>query len=216
MIKTGGVIFGLISPILFLISCGGNSAQKAPDRHPIIDTFANMQQTDDPGKVVLNFYKWYLKSIYLKKSVEGPEVILTKDSIYEIDATKHINFLKESGYFSPKFYENEIQLYNRCGEQLKKVNVKQVEESGGLAADFVESEDCSFLSWMVWTGGQGEELSTVEIKSSNSKADIATVIAVIGDETGFKYSNPTVTLVKENGEWKISKILISSLEQKTN
>ena len=200
---------------MLLLSCRDNNSQKTSDKTPIIDTLANNKQSlKDPEKVVLKFYQWYLKSIYLKKSVEGPEVILTKDSIYKIDVTKHIDFLKECGYFSPKFYDNEIQLFNRCGEQLKKVNAKQVEESGGFAADFVDRNDCSFLSWMVWTGGQGEDLSTVEIKSSIVTADSATVIAVIGDATGYKYSNPTVTLLKENGEWQISRIVISFPQQK--
>ena len=48
---------------------------------------------------------------------------------------------------------------------LKKVDVKQVEESGGFALDFVGNEDCSFMNWKAWTGGQGRNTSNT-VKNS--------------------------------------------------
>ncbi len=212
--KSANIILSVIFPLAILVSCYNNNNQRISEKILNTDsTESNLQTLNEPEKVVLKFYQWYLKSIYLKEHVEVPEVILTKDSIYKIDATKHLDFLKECGYFSSEFYGNETPLFNRCDEQLRKVNSMQVEESGGFAADFVENNDCSFLNWMVWTGGQGEDLSTVEIEKSIISADSATVIAVIGDATGYKYSNPLVTLLKEKGEWKISRIVITYPER---
>lgn len=165
-----------------------------------------------PEKVVLKFYQWYLKDIYLKKYDDQPKVILTKDSIYKLDLSKSINFLKQCGYFSDKFYNNEKAMFSSCDEQLKKVNPRQVEETGVPPSMFVEGNACDFLNYMVWTGGQGEALTAVEIKSSKILADSAIVIAIIEDAKGYKYSYPQVTLLKENEEWKISRIVISYKE----
>ena len=55
----------------------------------------------------------------LEKSVEAPEVILTKDSVYELDAFKHLEFLSECGYFHLSFMRMKLTFQNG-DEQLKK------------------------------------------------------------------------------------------------
>jgi hypothetical protein len=184
------------------------------NRQTKTNSVSNNDTLNAPEKAVLKFYQWYLKDIYLKKGEEHPGVILTKDSIYKLVRTNHIDFLKNSGYFSDKFYDNEIPMFENCDEQLKKVKPKQVEESGSSPADIFEGKInvCDFMFYQVWTGGQGEDLSTVQIKNSKVTTDSATVIAVIGDSSGYKYSYPRVTVLKENGAWKISRIVISFKE----
>jgi hypothetical protein len=162
-----------------------------------------------PEKAVLKFYRWYLKDIYLKKSVESPEVKLTRDSVYQIDATNHIEFIKRSGYFSSKFYPNEIPMFSACNKQLIKVNPKEVIESGGFPSAFVNGNDCSFLEYKVWTGGQGERLNTVDVVGSIIFGDSAEVNAVVGDSLSGPYSYPRVSLFKEHNKWLISRIIIS-------
>jgi len=212
MIRCFNLILSFLLCNLVLLSCADKIKTSNSEISVVNDTITFAAKYVDPESVVQNFYKWYLSSIYLKKSVEAPEVILTKDSVYELDASKHLEFLSECGYFSSKFYENEIQLFKKCDEQLKKVDVKQVEESGGLALDFVGNEDCSFMNWKAWTGGQGEILNTVKIASSYINDKLANVVVAIGDSTGFVYSTPNVTLIKEDREWKISKIVITKTE----
>jgi len=165
--------------------------------------------------VVRRFYRWYLTDIYLKEpasEAEGPRAVPGKNGYYYLDTTKHRAFLRKTGYFSPRFYANEQLLFTNCTQHLRRVSVKQVEESGGFAGDFVDGPACDFLQWMVWTGGQGEALNTIKIKKTTLLADSAVVVAALGDSASgaaYEYSTPRVTLVKEEGEWEISRITIS-------
>jgi len=162
----------------------------------------------EPQVVALNFYKWYLKNIYLKKYVESPDIVLTKDSVYVLDATKHKDFLNKSGYFSPKFYDNEIAVLKNCENQLKLVKWKEVEESGVVnPADFVKGNECNFTFYKVWTNGQGEAINKAEIDRYITKENTALVVLKLSDslQGGF-FSKPYISMVKENGKWKISKI----------
>ena len=102
--------------IIVTISCKQVN-DKTKNNHTIelknevpIDKNERIKNDDEPQMVALKFYKWYLKNIYLKKFVESPGIVLTKDSIYALDATNHKKFLKTSGYFSQKFYGNEIKI----------------------------------------------------------------------------------------------------------
>lgn len=171
----------------------------------------SIKTEDEPQAVALNFYKWYLKDIYLKKYVESPEITLTKDSIYVLDATKHKEFLQTSGYFSPKFYDNEITVFKNCENKLKFVKWKEVEESGAInPADYVEGNECNFTFYQVWTNGQGETINKAEIDKYSTKGDTSLVVIKLSDSLqGGVYSKPYVSMVKENGKWKISKIKIS-------
>jgi hypothetical protein len=163
---------------------------------------------NEPEKVVSNFYNWYLKDIYLKKDVESPDIIL-KNNIYQIDPSNHIKFLKDSGYFSDLLYKNELPMYEKCDKKLKEVKVEDVKREGDFPPDHVDGNDCSFLSYFIWTGGQGETFDD-KIKILNSTIDTnkAEVLVVI-KSYGKDYSYPQVTLLKENGKWKISDISVS-------
>ncbi|KAF2509105.1 hypothetical protein [Flavobacterium foetidum] len=166
---------------------------------------------NEPQNVALAFYNWYLKDIYLKKFVESPDVVLSKDSIYVLDVSEHKKFLKTSGYFSSKFYENEKLSFKDCEDKLRTVSWKQVEESGAVnPAEYVEGNECAFTHYMIWTNGQGETLNKAEIEKYSVKANTAVVVLKVSDslEGGF-YSRPHVSMVKENGKWKISKIEVT-------
>ena len=171
----------------------------------------NNKKTEDknePQTVALAFYKWYLKDIYLKKFIESPDVVLSKDSIYVLDATEHKKFLKTSGYFSPKFYENEIATFKDCQDKLRQVSWKAVEESGAVnPAEYVEGNECDFTHYMIWTNRQGETLNKAQIEKCSVKANTALAVLKLSDSLGGGfYSRPHVSMVKENGKWKISKI----------
>jgi len=168
-----------------------------------------------PAEVVSRFYHWYLKEVYLHEpsvEAEGPRLTLAKDGHYQLDPTRHQDFLQKAGYFSPRFYANEAPVFRRCTQQLRQVSAKQAAEAGGFAGDFVKGPACDFLRWMVWTGGQGESVNTVKIKKTTLLADSAVVVVALGDSASgaaYEYSYPSVTLVQEKGEWKISRITIA-------
>jgi hypothetical protein len=205
----------LTSGSLVLVCCGESATQQQPSSPPPASQALSHAGAVSPDEVVRRFYRWYLTDIYLKEpsvEAEGPQAMPSKNGRYELDTTKHRAFLRKTGYFSPRFYVNEQLLFASCNQQLRQVSVKQVEESGGFAGDFVDGQACDFLRWMVWTGGQGESINTVRIKQTRLLADSAVVVAALGDlasGAAYEYSHPRVTLVKEKGEWKISRITIS-------
>jgi len=163
-------------------------------------------ELNDPEKIVLNFYRWYIKNIYLKKNVEGPIAKLISNNIYELDATEHIKFIKSAGYFSTSFYKNEIAKFDSCSECLKNTDLKLIADEG---FDILDCDCCNFLNSMIWTGGQGEEITTANIIKSEISSNSALVIVVLGLTDDDKYSYPNVTLLKENNKWKIDNITIS-------
>jgi hypothetical protein len=211
------IIFYLLF-IIATISCNqvidktkdNNIIELSNNNKTLLDKNGIVKNENEPQIVALQFYKWYLKDIYLKKDVESPEIVLTKDSVFVLDATKHKNFLKTSGYFSQKFYENEIGIFIDCENKLKFIKWAEVEKSGAVnPADFVEGNECDFTSYKVWTNGQGEPFSRVEIQKYTTKNDISLVVLNLSDslQGGF-YSKPYVSMIKENGKWKISKIRV--------
>ncbi|MFB9077953.1 hypothetical protein ACFFLS_04705 [Flavobacterium procerum] len=204
--------FIISSLLLFvvIISCKKEDSKTQPNN--LIETEKKddkkSESKNEPQNVALAFYKWYLKDIYLKKFVESPDVVLSKDSIYVLDTSEHKKFLETSGYFSPKFYENEVVSFRNCENKLRSVSWKKVEESGAVnPAEYVEGNECAFTHYMIWTNGQGENLDTAEIEKYSIKDNTALVIIKLSNspEGGF-YSRPHVSMVKENDKWKISKI----------
>jgi len=162
---------------------------------------------DEPQIVALKFYEWYLKDIYLKKFVESPDIVLTKDSIYVLDATNHKKFIETCGYVSEKFYENELAIFKDCEDKLRLVKWKDVEESGAVnPAEYVTGNECEFTHYMIWTNGQGESINKAEIEKFTTKADKSLVVLKLSDSLYGGFSKSRVSMVKENGKWKISKI----------
>lgn len=154
---------------------------------------------NDAEKLVLDFYVNYLATYYIKGGHEQPRIGFAKDGTYYLDTIDHIDFLKKLGCFSSKYYDNQLSMYNACRKELIKLKPGQ--------ADGPPDGDCSFMSWMIWTGGQGEELNTADIINSTIADSTAQVIVAIGDSIDkYIYSYPRVELIKENGEWKISNI----------
>jgi len=110
--------FAVFFVVLILMSaCNGD--KKAPFTDVNTSTSA-IPVANQPEKIVLNFYRWYLKNVYQKEMVESAEVKLTTDSLYQLDASKHLAFLKKVGYFSSSFYENERSVYKACDSALTK------------------------------------------------------------------------------------------------
>jgi hypothetical protein len=205
----------LTTALAVFASCGDKVASHQPSSSPQTSEVSTYAQPVPPAEVVRRFYRWYLTAVYLKEpsaEAEAPRALPGKNGRYYLDTTKHRAFLRQAGYFSPRFYANEQLLFDNCNHQLRQVSAKQVEESGSFAGDLVNGSACDFLRWMVWTGGQGESLNTVHIKKTTLLADSAVVVAALGDSASgadYEYSHPRVTLIKEKGEWKISRITIS-------
>jgi hypothetical protein len=177
------------------------SGQKSPSTK--VERINKSEKT--PEEVVLQFYNWYLKEIYLKSTLERPDVKLTKESIYQIVPKVQFDKLKKTGFFSDEFYKNELIIYNACNVQLRKVKIKDVDKCGCSPSEFVKNDDCDFLSYYPWTGGQGENLNKVTISKVTTSGDLSNVTAEIS-EANTPYSHPIVTLLKEDRIWKISKI----------
>ncbi|MGI4864379.1 MAG: hypothetical protein ACRYFZ_10695 [Janthinobacterium lividum] len=205
----------LVSSLLVLVSCDEQATHPPAGNSQPAGTLLAQSSTRPPAEVVRRFYRWYLTEVYLHEpsvEAEGPGPTLAKNGHYQLDPTRHQRFLQQAGYFSPRFYANEAQVFKRCNQQLQQVSAKQVAESGSFAGELVKGPACDFLRWMVWTGGQGESLNTVKIKQTTLLADSAVVVAALGDSASgaaYEYSYPTVTLVQEKGEWKISRITIA-------
>ena len=160
----------------------------------------NDANTLDPVSIVVeSFYRWYLDSVYENGTINFPDVIITKDSIYKLDGTKYIALLNQSGFFSKQFIEEQKSLINECGNYLlTDKGRKEYREAGFMA---VESKACDFMNYFPWIGGQGEEIHKVEIISSTIKENKAKVIVKAIDKVN-------VELVKEKDLWKINKIYI--------
>lgn len=161
------------------------------------------------GQVVLRFYNWFLRGPYLSAAdnFETPAIKLTKDSIYQIAFETQFDSLKHTGYFSKDFFKNQLQNYNACNIQLKKVNTKDVDKCGCSPVELIEGNDCDFLTYNSWTGGQGETLNKVTILKTQMINDVSKVTVALGDKNEV-YSRPEVILTKEDGEWRISRITI--------
>ena len=171
---------------------------------------------NEPEKVAYDFYQYYLTNIYGKnEKFEFPDDKLNNDGIYQLDLTEHIKLLNESGFFSPQFYENEKPEFNLCNEGLKTVSVKEVNDAlfGQFPEHFVKNGGCGFMRGYRWVGGMGETLDIVNVVKSEISGDMAKVTVVIGqkedDRYSYNYSYPVVTLLKEDGQWKISDIKLS-------
>jgi hypothetical protein len=179
----------------------------------LVTTFGSIGASNDPEKVAIDFYQYYLTNVYGKNNqIAAPTVRLT-GGIYQIDPTQYLKFLNESGFFSSTFYQNELPKFDTCNKALKTITVKQVTDSGGFPTDFVPGDACGFMSFNQWVGGQGEKLDTANVLNSKINSDMAQVTLVIGqklDETySYNYSYPTITLVRENGKWKIGGITVA-------
>lgn len=168
---------------------------------------------NEPAKVVVNFYKYYLSNIYAKKDELAAPTVKLENGIYKLDSSAHLDFLNKSGFFSKDFYSNELPQFNLCDDALKTVSVSEVSKTGGMPTDFVKGDACSFLLYYQWVGGQGEALNTVHVVSSNTTGNVAVVTVAIGQQTddtdNYIYSYPSVSLVDEAGLWKIASIRVS-------
>ena len=128
---------------LFLLSCKDDTNEdleytKAKTVKDATNHKLNLNN-ETPELVAFNFYKWYLKDIYLKKYVESPEIKLNKDSVYVLDTKKHKKFIEENSFFSKSFYDNEELTFRNCEKELVKVSWKEVEKSGAInPADFLD------------------------------------------------------------------------------
>jgi hypothetical protein len=163
-----------------------------------------------PQDVVLQFYNWYLKNVYLKSPLNKPNIIdhpevKNINGSYQITSKNQFDKLRKTGFFSEGFFKSELVVFNACNVQLKKVKVKDVEECGCSPTTFVKTSDCDFLEGYTWVGGQGEDLKTVKIFKVVTIGDKSKVTATIGDGT-VEFSHPVVSLIKENNDWKIIKI----------
>lgn len=160
-----------------------------------------------PGQVVFNFYNWYLKKVYNKANdkLSNPNIIRTKDSIYQIDSEIQLKELKETGFFSDDFFKNQLSIYSRCDVQLRQVKPKDVDKCGCSPTEFVRNNDCAFLSYYTWIGGQGENINTVKIYKIKTIGNLSKVTVQLSDGQTL-YSHAEVTLIRQNNTWKISKI----------
>jgi hypothetical protein len=142
----------LASSYLGLVSCAEQTTlppavSSRPASVPLTE-----QSPRGPAEVVSQFYRWYLKAVYLHEpsvEAEGPSPTLAKNGYYQLDPTRHQHFLQQAGYFSSRFYANEAQVFQRCNQQLQQVSAKQVAASGSFVGDLVKGPACDFLRWMV-------------------------------------------------------------------
>lgn len=188
--------------LLLITVCGTSKSQVNTIRY-------NKPKTgESPGEIVSRFYNWYLKKVYLHDNDDGlwnPDIKLTKDSIYKIMPQVQFNKLKKTGFFSDKFYKNKIVIYNKCDVQLRIAKPKDVNKCGCSPAEFAKNNDCDCLSYYTWVGGQGENLNAAKIEKINTVGNISKVtVGIYADK--YLYSHPEVTLLKENGKWKIANI----------
>ena len=191
---------------LVMLPLNGLSAQpsrKAPVSPP---ESSAIRILNAPERVVSTFYHWYLQEIYLHERIECPQVVLRDDGMYHLDSAAHVQFLTESGYFSSTFYQHNLPQYEACNRALHELDTQQIR---GYPSDFIEGSACGFLQYMIWTGGQGEDVTMAEICHSTITEHHANVVAVMRESTGDAYSCALVDLVKEQQTWKIDRIVIS-------
>jgi hypothetical protein len=164
-----------------------------------------------PEEVALQFYNWYLKyyneyakNSHFKTELSSPDIKLV-NSAYQIISKDQFDQLKKIGFFSNEFFKNQTIIYNACNVQLRKVSIKKVEQCGCSPTEFVEGNDCDFMTYYIWVGGQGENLNRAKIIKVNTHGNLSKVTIGISADN-YAYSRPEVTLLKEDGNWKISKI----------
>ncbi len=204
----------LILLMLIVASCTSSSKKSVTDSVQSLskDSISGtIDKSQSPEQTALQFYNWYLKEVYAKsgpENPEGPEVKITPDSIYQIIPNTYFDKLKKTGFFSNSFYENELHTYRKCDTQLKKVKLADVDKCGCSPTDLVDvnNNDCDFLTYKTWTGGQGESINNAKIIKGITNGNTSVVTMELGGEGNPAYSHPKVFLINESGMWRISKI----------
>ena len=161
-----------------------------------------------PKEVALQFYNWYLKNIYSSPSdkLSNPDIKLI-NSTYQIISEAQFERLRKTNFFSNEYYKNQTVIYNACNVQLSKVGIKQVEKCGCSPTTFVESNECDFIGYYTWIGGQGETINTAKVIKVETIGNLSKVtIRLSYYQTAYSLSE--VTLLKEDGNWKISRIKV--------
>lgn len=188
------LIIGIIS--ILLLSC---SSKNDPNKGKS-DTNSTIRGNDSASMVVERFYSWYLDSLYENGSINTPDVIVLKDSVYSLDGSRYLLLLKRSGYFSNGFIDDQQAMIRQCNDVLvTSEGQKHYREAKFMA---IQSNECDFMNYFPWIGGQGEELKKVQVLSSTITGDKAEVLVKAVEKV-------KVELIKENSEWKINKINIA-------
>lgn len=161
------------------------------------------KQYEKIQEVVNGFYSWYLSEYYNNpniKNVQLIEIELTKDSIYQLNQKKYFEILNKTRFFSKNFIINEREKINHCNEELKKINLKNIENGGGIPTEDINL--CNFMNYIPWVGGQGDicekiTISDIDIEGETAKVKVEAVDTVI------------IELVFENDFWKINRIYLN-------
>ena len=162
-----------------------------------------------PQEMALNFYKWYLKNYYEQGGIqETPSIEQDQKNTFYLDYDSHKKSLDSTGYFSEKYFDNNLDSYKACEEALLKVSHEKVQQCGCNPAEFTGNE-CTFSFYSVWTNCQGEPVDTVELDAYVETTEGVLVTINLGymfQGKNYEYSKSRVLMINENGKWKISKI----------
>jgi len=196
----------LIVILCLTFSC--KKEKQVPNQGSVIENIVTESEQDikklpskeESEKVVEDFYSWYIHDVKMDPKYQQNNYLKIDNETYIYDKDVYIKTLKEIPYFSEEYINNISDQFDECNNLIKKVVFKNEPEGGGAGIP-----ECNFLWYDLWIGGQGESMDGFQIWDTKIKKDqiLITVNLFIGKHNPL---SSQVTVVEENGEYKISKI----------
>ncbi|MDP4202815.1 MAG: hypothetical protein Q8861_08980 [Bacteroidota bacterium] len=160
-------------------------------------------------QIVVDFYKWYSQKLSSNNASEfQPKFAQDENGYTTLDFTAYVKNLKRMKC-SDSFISREIESYEPCIENLKKIKYREVEDKLPDLSDY-ENIKCDFFNIHRWTMSM-ENFSGVEIKKTTVQKDKSVVCGIIYEDTPDKkyyYGTVVVTLLKIGNIWMIDDIKI--------
>lgn len=159
----------------------------------------------------LSFYKWYFKAVDSKGIPFDAGITEDEKGMCKLDPEPYFNELRKLGTISEKFIESERRRNSACEEYVKKVHYK-VYESGDA---YTFNGMCPQFAYMYWTASQDTyqkvKATRTDVANDGLSASVDVLFIYTEGPDGPvipKTPNARVFLEREQGKWKIVKIVL--------
>lgn len=170
---------------------------------------------EQPGSVVISFYKWYFSMIE-QGTIEEYQPIFVPDTtgMTTLNMNKYITNLK-SYHFSDSLINKEIESYLKCIEEVRKIPFGQLNEKLPNLEDY-RNIGCDFFNIYRWTmcveplsGIDIIETITIDPNNVIVKGKFYSSTSPVSDKSYWnKYLY--AALIKKNNIWEINRIEIKN------
>jgi len=180
----------------------------------LLEAIPNAQiQTDTDSvkveKIVNNFFNWYIGVTKMNNSIEFmPQFVESDEGMTILDFSKYFENLRKY-QFSDSLIESERLTYQECISHLEKVKYSDFKVTWTDLDNF-ESTNCDFANSYRWTRGMEpiDCIRIVDLKIISNETGLVQIkfCGIDSDDKEILWGKKTVTLKKQNNNWKITKI----------